>query len=285
MRSLRVPIPGGQISVRVAGPDDASETVVLVHGGPGLASTYMVGLERLAQDGRRVVSYDQRGVGESTFESDDPADYDLARHDSDLSAVLDAIGAERVHLLGHSWGGVLAMQHAGTQPDRLASLLLIDSCPPHHTDLDRGYPNLGIRVAELTEQGVIPRELPSDPTARVRAMTPAYFADPTTPVAPEALEGLVLYPKASEMSAMALEGLDLTDGVARFTGPVLVLFGEADPFGVEWATATHSAFSRTQPELVLLPDCGHLGWIECPDLFFPAVESFLVAAAREGGPA
>ena len=171
------------------------------------------------------------------------------------------------------------MHFAAAHADRTASLLLINSCPPRASDVDAGYARFGERVEQLTQQGVIPVEMPDDPTERLWAVLPTYLADPSRAIPADVRDSLVIYPKAGEMSGLALDELDLTDGVARFSGPVLVLFGEGDPFGLEWMTAVTDAFAATQPQVVVLPDCGHIGWIECPDAFFAAVESFLDSVA------
>lgn len=62
-QTRHVPIVGGELFVRCLGGPEARDTVVLIHGGPGISHRYMLGLERLAGAQRQVVSYDQRGVG------------------------------------------------------------------------------------------------------------------------------------------------------------------------------------------------------------------------------
>lgn len=130
-------------------------------------------------------------------------------------------------------------------------------------------------MGELVERGLIPRELPADPSDQLRAMAPVYFADPTTRFSAEGASAFEVFPSAGELTAESLTTLDLTEGLRRFDGPVLMVMGSEDPFGVEWATATQRAFTSIQARLEILEACGHLGWMECPDRFFPVVESFL----------
>ena len=276
-RTGQVPVAGGELHVRRAGAPDASDTLVLIHGGPGISHRYMLGLERLAGAERRVVSYDQRGVGRSPFDSTDPADYGLDAQASDLTAVIDAAPGDRVHLLGHSWGGVVAMDYAARHPERVASLLLVDSCPPHIRDLEPGYGRFSARVGELVQQGLIPADLPDDPTEQLRAMAGVYFADANFRLSPDDADSFEVFPVAGELTAQSLSTLDLTDGLSRFEGPVLIVMGRQDPFGIDWATATQQAFTATRARLEIIEDCGHLGWMECPDRFFPILESFLRA--------
>jgi len=73
----------------------------------------------------------------------------------------------------------------------------------------------------------------------------------------------------------AIQGFDLTEQVARLDHRVLILWGEADPFGRAWAEEMKAALSSANVELVVILRCGHLGWMECPDVFFRPCEPFL----------
>lgn len=270
---VRVPIVGGELNVRHQG-DPEADAVVAIHGGPGVSHRYLLGLGRLT-DANRVIWYDQRGTGASSFTGDTVGDFTLEAQTADLLAVLDATETERAHVLGHSWGGVVAMHFAGTHPERVASLVLVDTCPPTIVDLAPGYERFGARVDELTGRGLIPAVPPDDPTEELRAIAPVYFYDPMSPTAAEAAVLLEVFPRTGELSASLLTTLDLTETIAHYAGPVLVAFGAADPFGIEWALATERAFAHAEVRLEILEACGHMPWIECPDAFFPVVEDFL----------
>jgi pimeloyl-ACP methyl ester carboxylesterase len=74
----------------------------------------------------------------------------------------------------------------------------------------------------------------------------------------------------------ALGEYDITAEVAKLNHPVLFLWGEDDPFGLETAEATRNTFSAAQVQFVLIEGCGHL-WQECADDFFGQVRAFLSA--------
>lgn len=93
---------GVTLHVRVAGDPASGNVLIAIHGGPGVISDYLLSLESLAGPHLAVVTYDQRGVGRSSSPQADPADYTLAMYAEDLDAVRQAIGAESVHLFGHS---------------------------------------------------------------------------------------------------------------------------------------------------------------------------------------
>jgi len=97
--------------------------VLVLHGGPGSTHLALEGLSALAEQGRRVVFYDQLGSGESD-RPDDPSLWTVETFLDQLRSVRGGLGLERIHLLGSSWGGMLALEYALTQPDGLASLVL-----------------------------------------------------------------------------------------------------------------------------------------------------------------
>src|SRR5262245_1406622 len=102
--------------------------LLVLHGGPGFPHDYLEDLAGLADDGRPVVFYDQLGCGRS----DHPDDHSLWVMDTfveEVAAVRDRLALERVHLLGHSWGGWLALEYALGRPSGLASLVLASAGP------------------------------------------------------------------------------------------------------------------------------------------------------------
>jgi proline-specific peptidase len=97
--------------------------LLVLHGGPGVPHDYLEPLAALAATGRQVVFYDQLGCGSS----DRPGDSELWTVDvflDELDAMTAALELERFHLLGHSWGGMLAMEHALRGARGLAGLVL-----------------------------------------------------------------------------------------------------------------------------------------------------------------
>ena len=116
-----VAVTGGQVWYRIVGSGQATPLLVL-HGGPGSPSYYLKPLAALS-DERPVVFYDQLGAGHSVA----PADTTLWRVDrfvQELAQVREALGLEEVHILGHSWGSMLAVDYMLTNPSGVRSLVL-----------------------------------------------------------------------------------------------------------------------------------------------------------------
>jgi proline-specific peptidase len=125
-----VPFRGYRTWYRVLGelPAASSKLPLLVlHGGPGFPHDYLEDLASLADEGRTVVFYDQIGCGKSDH-PDDSALWTMPTFVEEVAAVRDAVGLDRVHLLGHSWGGWLALEYALGRPSGLASLILASTC-------------------------------------------------------------------------------------------------------------------------------------------------------------
>ena len=118
-------VPGGRVWFRSLDPGTESTPLLCLHGGPGFTHNYLEPLEALA-DRRRVIFYDQLGCGRSD-RPDDETLWTVERFVEELVQVREALGLDRLHLFGSSWGGMLAMQYVlDRQPD-LVSLTLCGS--------------------------------------------------------------------------------------------------------------------------------------------------------------
>lgn len=128
---------GYNVWYRIVGDHEAPGKLPLLclHGGPGVPHDYLEPLEAMAATGRRVIFYDQLGCGNSDHPSNpsmrtgllDVNQWTVALFVEELGVMRHALGLERVHILGQSWGGMLAMEYALTQPEGLASLILASS--------------------------------------------------------------------------------------------------------------------------------------------------------------
>jgi proline-specific peptidase len=121
--------------------------LVVLHGGPGIPHEYLDPLAALAHDGRAVVFYDQLGCGDST-PLHDPLLWTVDLFVEQLDDLRRQLALERVHVLGQSWGGMLALDYALHRPSGLASLILADTSPS--------------MPAWIRETARLRRELPQD---------------------------------------------------------------------------------------------------------------------------
>ncbi len=122
-----IEVPGGRVWYRIAGADRPGTPLLCLHGGPGMPHDYLEPLEDLAVS-RPVIFYDQLGCGRSERPVDDSL-WTAGRFVEELAAVRAALGLERPHLFGSSWGGWLALQYTLDRRPELASLILASSPP------------------------------------------------------------------------------------------------------------------------------------------------------------
>jgi len=115
-----IEVEGGKVWYQVAGSGNAVP-LLLLHGGPGAPSHYLTPLERVAAD-RPVIFYDQLGAGRSPAPADSSL-WTVERFVKELDQVRAVLGLEEVHILGHSWGSMLAMDYMLTKPEGVKSLI------------------------------------------------------------------------------------------------------------------------------------------------------------------
>lgn len=272
-------VPAGDVTIHmwVTGGDPSSPAFVLVNGGPGLTHHYMAPLADLASSSHRVVLYDQRGMGRSTA----PANLDSGvpnytgdAYVADLEAVRVALGVDRMHLLGHSNGGWITQAYLLAHAERVASMVLVDSLPPSLDEQIAGWGRFYAHVSELQTQGVLPATFPSDGCERTRALTPAYFADPTMAI-PEPLAQTECSNDPPTHDRASSQPYDWSVALRAIQLPVLIVFGSEDAFGTEWAVAESQALGAAGP--ILLSGAGHFPWFENPMSFNEALRGFLAS--------
>jgi L-proline amide hydrolase len=127
-------IPFGEHStwVRIEAPESPRESaapLVVLHGGPGMAHNYVRNIGSLADEtGRTVIHYDQLGCGNSTHLPDAPADFWTPQLFVDeFENLLEALQLDAVHLLGQSWGGMLAAEIAVRRNPAVISVSICNS--------------------------------------------------------------------------------------------------------------------------------------------------------------
>jgi 2-succinyl-6-hydroxy-2,4-cyclohexadiene-1-carboxylate synthase len=248
---------------------------VLVHGFTGYRDDFRDQLPALTQLGRTIV-YDHRGHGEST-NTGNAANYSFAQLVDDLRALLDALDVPHCDLLGHSMGGMIALRFALAHPERVASLVLMDTAAraPDH------FPR-----APLAAAGAIAR---SDGMATLAALIRGRAADePNRAAAEIRMErelGDAYWERrrhrlvAMDPEAFAVLGLELvdapplTDRLAAIRCPTLVIVGEQDAGFL--APAQELASRIEGAMLVTVPDAAHSPQLENPPAWFEAIRTHL----------
>lgn len=117
------PFRGYKTWYQVFGDVQAGVPLLVLHGGPGYPHYHLQNLSELAKKGRPVVLYDQLGCGNSD-RPDDPGLWTVKLFLEEIEAVRSDLGLAQLDLLGHSWGGALAIEYALMHPAALRRLIL-----------------------------------------------------------------------------------------------------------------------------------------------------------------
>jgi len=134
--SLEVKSHGATLAARhYAG---AGDPIVLLHGGPGMGD-YFSDFPEMLSPPYRVAAYDQRGCGRSACDGT----FAVRDQIADLDALRQHLGAKKMHVFGHSWGGLLAQLYAKAHPEHVASMVLCCSMA-----------NTGRDVAAMESKGI-----------------------------------------------------------------------------------------------------------------------------------
>jgi pimeloyl-ACP methyl ester carboxylesterase len=242
-----------------------------------------------------VYVYDQLGSGGSSRLAD-PTGYGIDRDVADLEAVRRAIGAERMVLIGHSYGGALAGHYLAAHPDRVERLILSSpgALDPDDTSGDRATArlDLGRRVRSYAA-ALAPRALLGYTLLQVNpAAAHAYFGDreadarndailsiaePGLHCTPEQAHGPVrgsgFYALQYPQSATAPNGPDVRAALAGLPTPTLILKGSCDY--LSWQSATDFRRALPNTSLLYLEGAGHNTYQDRPDLALAAIQAFL----------
>lgn len=277
-----VAVPGGRIWYRVVG-DGPGAPLVTLHGGPGLPHDYLEPLEALG-GGRPVVFYDQLGCGRS----DRPVDPSLWRVDrfvEELRRLRQALGLGRLHLLGHSWGSMLAVEYALERPVGLVSLVLISppiSIPRWLADLQEYRRALPSEVRAALDRHEAVGTLDAPEYQRATAQFYQHHLCRLYPW-PEPLLRAVAGAGAESYSAMwgpneflmtgVLKDYDRTDRLHEIALPTLFACGRYDEATPE-ATAWYQSLLPGS-ELAVFERSAHLPMLEEQGAFLRVIGEFL----------
>jgi proline iminopeptidase len=280
MREFTLETPGALLKVRDSRTEGAP--LLLLHGGPGVPDNMQATIAPMLP-GMRAISFDQRGVGGSTCRN---GAYDIPAYLQDIEAIRDCLGLSSWHVLGHSWGGLLAQAYAARHPSRVESLVLSSSSlgvgsewketkrVAFRTARSRAGMRGTMRVyffgSGLVGPGPIRR------TAMAHVMTETwhnYFLDPTR--APDPDPGWLAGCSATAMlrtdRAVSREYPALLESLHSFEAPAMVLYGEHDIFGSRTDVVRRRLPHATQ---VILEGSGHLHWLDNPAGYRDVLQHF-----------
>ena len=263
--------------------------LIVLHGGPGIDYRYLLGLKALA-DEYQVVFYDQRSSGLSPRVPSHEITLDSFIRD--LDAFVDHYGQGRaVHLVGHSWGAMLASAYTGVHPGKVGKLVLAEPGFLDASTLDaiQGSSWPGWRVVWGFSAAWVGKWFIStggDAYARDDAFLLKVL--PLTQGANELCDGRLPplqawragYPAFQATLGRALDDpawartLDFRRGVDAFAGPTLFLTGACNTTQTDALRRAHMAHFK-HPTLAVVPKAGHFMFNDQPEQSVAVVRAFL----------
>ncbi len=259
----------------------AGPVALMLHGGPAFPD-YMGGCANLLADRLDCIRYTQRGVAPSA----EVPPYTIETHVADAVRVLDTLGVDEAWLVGHSWGGHLALHVLLAHPDRAAGVICIDPLgaydvfEPFGRNLrSRLTPEEQARIDEIEARRRAGEATYEELLERGMLIWPAFFVDPTTSasVAPERV-GLQCSTETNRSISEHYAAGTLPNGLPGVPElPALFVHGRESPMPLESSTETAKLLPGAR--LVLIDGAGHYPWVECPDAFRDAVVGFLDSLA------
>jgi pimeloyl-ACP methyl ester carboxylesterase len=256
-----VMVDGRRIAYHRAG---SGPPLLLLHGGWSDGREWWLQLEDLS-DEFDVVAWDAPGCGGS---DDPPTDATLEAYADAVAGFVSALGLDRPHVCGLSWGGGLALAVYRRHPELPRSLVLASAYAGWRGSLPQE--EVEARIRRVRE------EIDRPPETWIDDYLPGFFAGGMPPEVLARVRSIMLDVRAAGTLAMlsAFADADLRDVLPTVAVPTLLLYGDADvrsPLAV--ANALHAAIPDS--ELVVLPGVGHVTNLEAPAAFAAEVRRFL----------
>jgi proline iminopeptidase len=271
--------------------------LMIVHGGPGASHDYFLPYLLPLARNNKVIFIDERGSGRSE-KLEDASQYTVENMVEDVEAVRQALNLGKMSLLGHSYGGVLAQAYALKYQKNLTHLILgstFSSTSAFNAVLAREKQNMPTDAREkltaLEKAGLFgngkdwEKNRYPDEYARL-AWGDGYFPylyqrrpDPNyDPVAGNTTNSWDLYREmwGSHGEFIVdgnLKSVEYTDRLSTIHVPTLVICGDHDESDPALSRAMHEKISGSQ--LVILPQSGHLGFVDQPNLYIKSLNDFL----------
>ena len=263
--------------------EGAGEPVVVVHGGPLLDHGYLVRPLRPLAAEFELVFYDQRLSGRSAG-AVDSASVRLDTFVADIEAIREDLDLGRIHLIGHSWGGLLAARYATEYPEHLRSLVLLSPLPPTAAlwREEQRAQGAAIEPADTVGMGALRSSdalVEGEPAAIESLLRLSFRSQLHDPSLADSLSFHIpedYMERSRQFGHMAgdLAAYDLRPALSELEVPTLLVYGREEV----GATIGRDAYVASVPHTtaVAIPEAGHFPFLERPDELMRVVRAFLV---------
>lgn len=262
--------------------------IIVLHGGPGLDQSYL--LPQMLELGKnhQVIFYDQRGSGQSLKTKINPFYINIDKFTKDLETLRQQLGIKKFILLGHSWGGLLAMNYASMYPNNLTALILLSTAPANFRgqqafvdEFSKRIQPIKNKISPLSNYQEFEKLTAPKISKLYRSLFSVYFYNPKN----VAKLTLNMSARSAKSGAKVMEVMlktswlrpnnDLFPQLKKLKVPTLIVHGNEDVVPV-W-TAQEIKKAIPQAKILFLKKCGHFPYIEKPDELFLQINRFLTS--------
>lgn len=266
------------------------EPILIIHGGPGLSHDYFLPSLRDLSNQYKLIFYDQRASGKSDLNLDAKS-ITIDNFLRDIDELRNTLGIEKLNLMAHSWGGILAMKYAVIYPDNVKSLILVNSV------------GASSEIATLSNLELAKRFTKEDSLQRAQILNSEGFQRRTE----GSIESLMKIGFKNQFyNKTYLDSLNLSIGenymitsqllqnlgeelkdfnfhsdLKTIQSPALLIYGSYDPLTRLAGIKIHESINNS--EFIILDDCGHFPFIEKQIEFNKVVVNFIEKMLSNGG--
>lgn len=265
---------------RVFGQGDP---IIVIHGGPGLSQDYLLPLMARLAKNHQVIFYDQRCCGASTGKIDSQS-IQIQTYLDDLESIRKHFGYKKFSVLGHSWGGFLAMQYAIFYPDSIHKLVLLNSLPASSEEYALFGQEWQKRMAPYLDELNRIKTTPAFAQGDARTIEEYYriiFERYCYDSEKAKLLNLLMTPEAFLNGSKVYEVFNQNlftktynhhEQLKQINLPTLIIHGDVDPIPPQTAENIHTSIKDSK--YILMQNCGHFPYVEAPEELFKHLNQF-----------
>ena len=289
----QVEIPTEQKTIEINGVEhfftikgnSEGEPFIFSHGGPGLSQNYLLPYFDALAANYQLIFYDQRGSGKSAFPKDTTS-INIATFVEDIEAIRKHFGKDKITLVGHSWGSLLALHYGQKYPDNLTQLILISPAPTTSAYYEKMLSNMQQKRKEEDTKELVRLMMSKefekrDPETFAKAMKIGDKSNLYDQTKVDSLYELHNYNKKTAGNFWLVSNImeknffnyDITSEINNISCPSIIIIGDMDnvPF------ASNQLLSETlkNTKLEVIKETGHYPFFEDPKAFSNALYNFL----------
>jgi proline-specific peptidase len=284
-----IPFKGYQTWYRIVGEKEEPGKLpqLCLHGGPGACHDYLESLDAMADTGRRVIYYDQLGCGNSHLNESKPEMWTVELYVEEIDVVRKALGLDHIHLLGQSWGGMLAMEYMIRQPQGIASLTIASSPASIPQWVEEANKLRELLPPEVNATLLKHEEAGTTDSPEYQAAMDEFYHRHVCRVVPypepvqRTFDKLAQYPEVyftmngpSEFHVIGtLKNWDIRDQLGKIKAPTLVTSGKYDEATPLIAETVQKGIPGA--EWVLFENSGHSAHAEEPERYMQVLGDFI----------